>query len=806
MQLQEYPLNIKEKLEFNIVTNHVAKHCISLLGKTLAAQMDWKTNIQEIETLITEVDEFKNVIVNDSAFPDSAIPHIPGFVDSIRVEGSFLDKDECFAVLQVLILFRQVDAYFYKRTEIYPYLAKIFENNASNEQLIKSIERVIDKFGEIKSNASKDLQNIQSDLLGYEAAARKKIQSVYKKAKDLGWTADTEITVREGRLVIPILAEYKRKIKGFIHDESSTGQTVFIEPEEVLELNNEIRNLYLAYRREVRRILIALADELRPHLDHLIAYHNLLGYIDFVRAKALFALDIEAIRPEISTETLVNFRRAFHPLLFLHHKSINKEVKPLHIWLNEENRILVVSGPNAGGKSICLKTVGLLQYMFQSGMLVPLAEGSKMAVYERIFVDIGDEQSIENDLSTYSSHLKSMKHFVEFANGKTLFLIDEFGTGTDPHFGGPIAESILEHLNRKKAYGLVNTHYSNLKLYANKTEGIQNGSMGFDTDKLLPLYTLEIGNPGSSFAFEIARKIGLSNSVVQLAEEKVGRKQQDVDALLVNLEKDKNEVEKTKRLVAIKDQMLEDLIAKNENQLKEVNASKKAVLQAARLEAKAMLTRANQLVEATIRQIKENNANSAKTKAARDQLEAFKKSVENKFDTENFNEKYKLTSDLPIAKGDLVRLKESNIISKVDAIQRNIVVIVSGDAKLKVSIEDLERVEALPVKKEKEVKTVSRNAVQEHSAGTYLQRTLEDFSPKIDLRGMRTLEALDELEKLIDRALVLNTTHLTILHGRGDGILRKYIRDYLRKHKYIAHFESEHADLGGDGITKVELR
>lgn len=801
-----YPQNLSEKLGFNRIIKLVQENCRSINGNTLAGEMLFQNDKKLILKQLHQCQEFKTLIELDQKFPDEPIPDVISFIHKANIEGSFLDVSEFFKILQVLNLINKTKKYFDKRAEKYPELFALFDGNASNIHLIKSIEKIIDKKGEIKSNASRELQNIQSDLIKYESQTRKKINSIYKKAKDQDWTADTEITVRDGRLVIPILAEHKRKVKGFIHDESATGQTVYIEPAEVLELNNEVRNLQLAYKRELRRILIALTNEIRPEIEFIVGFNELLGKIDFIRAKAEFAIRVGGNLPKISEKRkIIHLQNAIHPLLKLHHQALDKTVIPLNILLDEEARILVVSGPNAGGKSIALKTVGLLQLMFQAGLLVSCSPDSEMSFFNNLFVDIGDEQSIENDLSTYSSHLTNMKFFVENADAKTLFLIDEFGTGTDPHFGGPIAEAILEKINLSKAFGLINTHYSNLKLFASETSGISNGAMGFDADTLNPLYTLEIGNPGSSFAFEIADKIGLDFDVLQNAKEKIGGKQQDVDALLVNLERDKNKIEQQKQIFKMRDDLLQELIEKNKKMEAELKASKNEILHKAKLEAKALLARTNQIIEKTIREIKEKKAEDKSTQKVRKEFNKFKSVVEKKQTiapekekVENFESQYKVLKNAEIKIGTEVRLKQTKSVGKVLEIKKQNAILAIGEMKISAKISNLEVVEENEKKPKKQL--------QSAGTGNYLETSILDFSPKIDLRGKRKDEAMNELEQYIDKAIVINFHKLSILHGKGDGILRKFIRQYLDKHPQVESYENEHADLGGDGITNVVLK
>ncbi|HMG08722.1 MAG TPA: hypothetical protein VK609_09445, partial [Mucilaginibacter sp.] len=504
-----YPKNSVDKLGFTEVKELIKAHCLSEMGQQMVDRIQVMSNYDQIYKFLNQANEFKNILVNDAALPIHHFFDIKSLANKARIEGVFLSEEEFYQVQASLQTVFAVIAYFSEREGLYPNLEALFEHLPIEKAILKKIDQVIDAKGKIRPNASRELLEITSGIAKAEQEARKKIDQIFKAASGNGWTADGSLTVRDGRLCIPLLAENKRKLKGFIHDESASGQTVYMEPEEVFTLNNRVRDLEFERRREIVKILTTLTNELRPYTPLLLSYHSLLTKLDFVRAKALFAIDIEAEMPQVVNEAKLKLFNARHPLLFLNFKTEQKTVVPLNVHIDEGTRIIVVSGPNAGGKSVCMKTVGLLQMMVQAGLLIPAAEASVVGVFKQLFVDIGDDQSIESDLSTYSAHLSKMKTFVEDANGKTLVLIDEFGTGTDPQFGGPIAEAVLESLNHKKVKGMVTTHYSNLKIFASNTEGIENASMLFNNVEMKPLYQLEIGKPGSSYAFEIAQKIGL---------------------------------------------------------------------------------------------------------------------------------------------------------------------------------------------------------------------------------------------------------------------------------------------------------
>src|SRR6195952_3171322 len=577
-----YPENSVDKLGFTEIKELIKAHCLSVMGQQMVDKIQVMNNYDQVHKFLSQANEFKNILENDEALPIHHFFDIKSLANKAKIEGAFLSEEEFFQVHASLSTVFAVIAYFNEREGQYPNLEALFEHLPIERSIIKKIDAVIDQKGKIRPNASRELSDITSSIAKAEQEARRKIDQVFKSASVNGWTADGSLTIRDGRLCIPLQAENKRKIKGFIHDESSSGQTVYIEPEEVFTLNNRIRDLEFERRREIVKILTALTDELRPYVPLLLSYHSLLTKLDFVRAKALFAIDIEAIMPFVVNEAKIKLLNARHPLLLLSFKAEKKSVVPLNVNIDEHARIVVVSGPNAGGKSVCMKTVGLLQMMAQAGLLIPVADTSTVGVFKQIFVDIGDDQSIESDLSTYSAHLSKMKDFVENANGKTLVLIDEFGTGTDPQFGGPIAEAVLESLNNKKVRGMVTTHYSNLKIFASSAEGLENASMLFNNTEMKPLYILEVGKPGSSYAFEIAQKIGLPLNVLNLAKSKISDGQKKVDTLLVDLEREKKEIFDTKLKLDKQQRQVDMLLADNEKLKNYLEENKKSLIREAK--------------------------------------------------------------------------------------------------------------------------------------------------------------------------------------------------------------------------------
>ncbi|TWI98068.1 DNA mismatch repair protein MutS2 [Mucilaginibacter frigoritolerans] len=785
-----YPPTSIDKLGFTEIKELIKAHCLSEMGRQMVDRIQVMNNYDQIRKFLSQANEFKNILENDDALPINHFFDIKSLANKARIEGVFLNEEEFYQVQASLTTVFAVIAYFNEREGLYPNLVALFEHLPIEKAILKKIDTVIDQKGKIRPNASRELQEITSGIAKAEQEARKKIDMVFKNASSNGWTADGSLTVRDGRLCIPLLAENKRKIKGFIHDESASGQTVYMEPEEVFSLNNKIRDLEFDRRREIIKILTHLTDELRPYVPLLLSYHSLLTKLDFVRAKALFAIDIEGEMPVVVNEATLKLNNARHPLLLLSFKKEQKTVVPLNVQIDEHTRVIVVSGPNAGGKSVCMKTVGLLQMMVQAGLLISASEVSVVGVFKQIFVDIGDDQSIESDLSTYSAHLSKMKNFVEQANGKTMILIDEFGTGTDPQFGGPIAEAVLESLNHKKVKGMVTTHYSNLKIFASHTEGLENASMLFNNMEMKPLYILEVGKPGSSYAFEIAQKIGLPQNVLNLAKNKISEGQKKVDTLLVDLEREKKEIFDTKLKLDKQQRQVNTLLAENEKLKSYLEENKKALIKDAKDQAKNIILNANKLVENTISEIKSSNADKEKTRTLRENLniELQKNTVK------PVAPKPLPADDEELKPGDWVKLIDSETTGQVIELIKDNVVIAIGDLRT--------------VAKRKRVVKVSRSSVPKEMRKSFSSHTgdVASFSPEIDVRGMRTEDALSNIERLFDRALMMGYGNLKIIHGKGDGILRKMIRQYLKKYEQVDRMEDEHADRGGDGITYVYLK
>lgn len=686
-------------------------------------------------------------------------------------------------------------------------------------QLISKIDNILDKFGRIKDNASPELSKIRREIAHISGGISKSLNAILRMAQNEGLVEkDVTPTMRDGRLVIPVAPAFKRKIKGIVHDESASGKTVFIEPAEVVESNNRIRELESEERREIIKILVAFTDLLRPLTPDIIQSYEFLAMIDFIRAKATFSIDLGAIKPPMEDKQIVRWYRAIHPLLFISHRKQKKEVVPLNIELEEDSRLLIISGPNAGGKSVCLKTVGLLQYMVQCGLPIPVDESSIVGVFEHIFIDIGDEQSIENDLSTYSSHLTNMKFFVRNCDKKTILLIDEFGGGTEPQIGGAIAESLLKRFNERGSFGgVITTHYQNLKHFANENKGVVNGAMLYDRHMMQPLFTLAIGNPGSSFAIEIARKIGLPEDVIADASDIVGSDYINMDKYLQDIVRDKRYWESKRQNIRQKEKRLEEITETYETDLLAVEKQRKEIIRQAKTEAERLLAEANAKIENTIRTIKESQAEKEKTKQARQSLSEFKTSLENenpvddkiarkiqKLKSKEKNRKQKdkqpeKDKQITISVGDNVRIKGQTSIGQVLDIQKSNATVAFGMIKSSVKLDSLEYVSKNQTKRE-----TKSNLVSAAASDSVRERKL-NFKQDIDVRGMRGDEALQAVMYFIDDAILVGMSRVRILHGTGTGILRQLIRDYLRTVSGIKSYQDEHVQFGGTGITVVDL-
>lgn len=817
-----YPLNFEQKTGFDKIRLLISDKCLSPLGKERVADMYFLTDYKTIGDKLEQVDEFVRIQQEEEDFPANYFFDVRYSLKRIRPEGTWLDERELFDLKRSLQTIHDIVRFFRPAEEEeikYPALTALAGDILVFPQLIGKIDAILDKFGKIKDSASPELQTIRREITVTMSNISRSLQSILRSAQSEGVVdKDVTPTMRDGRLMIPVAPAFKRKIKGIVHDESATGKTVFIEPEVVVEANNRIRELEGEEKREIIRILTEFTNLVRPLAPDILQSYEFLADIDFIRAKALFALEVGGIRPIVEDTQQVDWVKAVHPLLYLSLKKQHKEVVPLDITLTPEKRLLIISGPNAGGKSVCLKTVGLLQYMMQCGLLVPMHERSRMGIFENLFIDIGDEQSIENDLSTYSSHLTNMKFFVKNCNEKTILLIDEFGSGTEPQIGGAIAEALLHRFNERNSYGVITTHYQNLKHFAEETPGVVNGAMLYDRHLMQPLFKLAIGNPGSSFAIEIARKIGLPEDVIAEASEKVGQDYINMDKYLQDIVRDKRYWESKRQNIRQREKRLEEVIARYEKDLNEVNSQRKEIVKEAKAEAAQILSEANAKIENTIREIKEAQAEKERTKQARADLQEFKERIGDKQEeddriarkmaklkerSERKKQKQKMSVSFNrdvIEVGDNVRLKGQTTPGTVLEVQEKDAVVAFGMIKSTVKLDRLEKVSKGQIKKDIQ----KSSFISEQTSDQMHEKRLR-FKQEIDVRGMRGDEALQTVTYFIDDAIQVGAQQVRILHGTGSGILRQLIREYLRSVPGVRDFHDEHVQFGGAGITVVEL-
>ena len=827
-----YPEQFEMKIGFDRIRELVKAHCLFDPGRERVDEMGFMTDYGSIVDELKLVEEFTSIHQHEDDFPIQHFSDNREALAKAEVEGTYLLAEEVFDLLKSLDSIRAI-LHFFKsdEDEKYPALQELCKPVRIFPFVTDRIQKILNKHGAIRDNASPVLQKIRRSQHEKQGAVSKKMSQVLSRAVKEGWVdADAAPTYRNGRPVIPVMSGNKRKMGGLIHDESATGKTVFIEPAEVVELSNEIRELGYAERREIIQILLDLTSDIRPYIPDLLSSHKFLATIDFIRARAIFAIRLDGVMPQLKNEQLFDWQNARHPLLYLAHLSEKQEVVPLSFQLSDPHRILLISGPNAGGKSVCLKTVGLLQYMIQCGMLVPCDETSVFGIFAGIFIDIGDEQSIDNDLSTYSSHLINMKFFLKHAAADTLVLIDEFGTGTEPMLGGAIAESILEQLNRTGTSGIITTHYTNLKHFATSSEGIINGAMLFDSQKMQPLYQLQVGRPGSSFAFEIARKIGLPEEVLSNASDKVGQDHIDFDKHLREILRDKKYWEGKRKKIRQSERKLEELMGRYEKELQESEKQRKAIVREARTKADEMLSGANRKIEQTIREIKEAEAEKERTREVRRELEDYRTQLEvEKGEEEQKVEKQlreirkrgseletrrpdlrqrskktlaqkQVKEDPEIRVGDLVRIVGQEAAGEVLEIKGKNCVVAFGVLKTSTKVDQLQKVMS-----EEAVRLRGRDQSKVNLGEWNVSTRRVHFRPDIDLRGKRADEAMELVVDFIDEAIMVNARELRILHGKGNGVLRQLIREYLHTVDLVEWYGDAHVDQGGAGITVVTL-
>lgn len=842
-----YPKTFESKLGFDEVRALLRGRCLSTLGKDMVDAMAFSDDPATINEWLAQVREFRRLQEEADDFPLSYFFDVRQAVARLRLEGTHLDEAELFDLRRSLDTICAIVAYLNRGEATddgevnhpYPALHRLTDGVQTFPQLVQRIDQILDRFGRIKDTASPALADIRRELARTEGSISKTLYGILRSAQSEGLVdKDVAPAMRDGRLVIPVSPGLKRRIRGIVHDESASGKTVFVEPAEVVEANNRIRELESEERREIIRILTEFAKLVRPYVAPILDSYKFLAKIDLIRAKAELARLIKGIEPDVEPYPHIDWIRASHPLLALSLEKQGKAVVPLDIMLTQQKRILIISGPNAGGKSVCLKTAGLLQYMLQCGLSVPIGERSRTGVFRNIFIDIGDEQSIENDLSTYSSHLMNMKQMMRHADDSTLLLVDEFGTGTEPQIGGAIAEAVLKQFCAKGAYGIITTHYQNLKHFADTHDGVVNGAMLYDRQQMQPLFQLSIGNPGSSFAIEIARKIGLPESVIKDASDIVGSDYIQSDKYLQDIVRDKRYWENKRQAVHQREKSLEQTIARYENEVKELEQSRREILAKAKQQAEELLAGSNRIIEKTIKEIRESQAEKAETKKIREELEAFKagmkdidtaandemiakkmrqiqerKARREKRKKDRESEKLKISNEksatgneksagqanASLSPGDTVRIKGLTTVGKIESIDGKMATVIFGDMRTKMRADRLERAEKPKQEEPKAYVNVSRETRE-----TIDNRKL-NFKQDLDVRGMRGDEAITAVTYFIDDAILVGMSRVRILHGTGSGILRQLIRQYLATVPNVVSFRDEHVQFGGAGITVVDL-
>lgn len=832
-----YPQNFEQKIGFDQIRQLVKGKCLSTLGMERVDEMAFSDDYREIDRRLEQVMEFISILQGEDDFPSQYFFDVRSSLKRIRVEGLYMDESELFDLRRSLETIRDV-VRFLRQTDDeedkeahspYPALYELAGEVMVFPMLIARINDILDKFGKVKDNASPELLRIRRELAATTGSISRSLNSILRTAQAEGYVEkDVTPTMRDGRLVIPVAPGMKRKIRGIVHDESATGKTVFIEPAEVVEANNRIRELEGEERREIIRILTDFSSVVRPHVPALLQSYEFLAEVDFIRAKALWGMETGSGKPSLEERQVVDWFDAVHPLLQISLAKHGKKVVPLDIELTREQRILLISGPNAGGKSVCLKTVGLLQYMLQCGMPVSMNERSHAGVFRHIFIDIGDEQSIEDDLSTYSSHLTNMKNMMKYCDGQSLILIDEFGGGTEPQIGGAIAEAVLKRFNQKGTFGVITTHYQNLKHFAEDHEGVVNGAMLYDRHEMRALFQLQIGNPGSSFAVEIARKIGLPEDVIADASEIVGSEYIQSDKYLQDIVRDKRYWETKRQNIRRREKQMEETIARYERELEELDRSRKEILKKAKEDAGRLLEESNARIENTIRTIKEAQAEKERTREVRQDLADFRRQVE-EADKAAMEEKIARKMDRlrekqerrkerkerqgnepsvqpvvkvkPIGAGDYVRIKGQTSVGQVMELNGKNAVVMFGLMKTNVKADRLERADA-----PKQTNTMAKATFVSSETQDRMYEKKLNFKQDIDVRGMRGDEAVQAVTYFIDDAILVGVSRVRILHGTGSGILRTLIRQYLATVPGVADFKDEHVQFGGAGITVVDLK
>ena len=857
-----YPDNFEQKIGFNEIRTMLRERCLSTLGKEQVEKMGFSDHAETVNEWLMQVREFRQLISEVEDFPLQYFYDVRESIVRIRIENTHLEENELFDLRRSLSTIESIvkilnhsdeddshaevnDGWRREKKYTYPALHRLAKDVITFPQIIQRIDQILDKYGKIRDNATPELLQIRRELAKTEGSISRTLYSILRSAQSEGVVEkDVTPTLRDGRLVIPVIPTLKKKIKGIVHDESATGKTVFIEPTEVVEANNRVRELEGEERKEIIRILTNFTNKVRPYVREMMDSYRFLAKIDLIQAKAKIAEIFKAIEPEVEDHPHIDWIRAIHPLLQISLEKKGEKVVPLDIILTQEKRILIISGPNAGGKSVCLKTVGLLQYMLQCGLSIPVSERSKTGVFQNIMIDIGDEQSLENDLSTYSSHLLNMKNMMRAANNSTIILIDEFGTGTEPGIGGAIAEAVLDKFCKQQAYGVITTHYQNLKHFADSHEGVANGAMLYDRHEMKALFQLAIGRPGSSFAIEIARKIGLPEEVIKEASDIVGSEYIQSDKYLQDIVRDKRYWENKRQSIHQREKDMEKTISKYESDIEEIEKSRKQILAKAKQQAEELLKESNKKIENAIREIRENQAEKEETKRIRQELDAFKQEMQ-EIDTKdnddkiarkiaqiqqrkerhakrkaekaqnqekaaaalrNAQNKSQAESNKELKEGDTVRIKGLTTVGKIESISGDMATAVFGGMKTKMRLSRLEHATASTEKDKTEER---KENLASYGISKETRKTIDahksNFHQDLDIRGMRGDEALNAVQHFIDDAILVGMPRVRILHGKGNGILRQLIRQYVSSIPNVVHYADEHVQFGGAGITVVDF-
>lgn len=806
--------NIESKIGFDRIREMLTAECSNALAVEMVREMRFSDDYDRVIRELEQTDEMRQIVMLESGFPSQDYIDLSGELDRLQVGNTVIEQQATFDLKCSLRTIVDCQRFLLKEGGAkYPRLFQLAQRVDLNPAIMRQLNKIIDDKGDIYDNASPLLHDIRREMLRKQGEVDSQISKSLNRAKKEGWAPeDAEVTIRNGRVVIPMLDTHRRKMKGLIHDESATRQTAYLEPTEVVELNNDLRELDFAERHEIHKILLQFSDLLRPELMKLKTAYWFLARLDFLRAKARLSINMHAGMPIVQNVVQIDWIDAFHPLL-------KGDVVPFSMRLDELQHVLIISGPNAGGKSVCLKAVGLIQYMLQCGLLVPCRETSEFGIFGQIFIDIGDQQSIDDELSTYTSHLQNMKQLLADADNRTLFLLDELGGGTEPRSGCAIAEAVLEELYSRGSFGVVTTHYADLKLLADHYDGIVNGAMLFDTEKMKPLYRLSVGHPGSSFAFEIAQNIGFPQEVLEAAGSKVGNEMLNFEHQLQQLELDKQEIAKQRTELEVSDQFLSDVIAKYQKLTEKLESKKYEILSAARSEAKQIITNANRVVEQTISDIKSANAEKEATQQARAKMreeverigadeekhkKAHKESLQKQPHTQSKSES-KPQSDVvegEVYVGDIVKIEGQESYGEVVEIKGNTAIIESNSLRMSIKVNRLQKT----LKKQIPVDKAKRQEARFQSIYDEINEKRKYFNPTLDLRGQRADVALDLLQHHIDEAMLLSEKEIKILHGKGYGILKTIVREALHGNKDVRSYRSERLELGGDGITVVELK